>query len=415
MFVITSWGAKKENVPLSLSGENSINYDLPESSSEVKDEELKNKLDAFRAVYGKNTDKSALAGLSDLEDIDNDFESSYSTEDERALSNIMKRDSINRALTSQSQSDLKKITSLINARNKPEAPEKAYASTARTGGDEKDEFNKRFGHLFNKGTSIDQLNGGQKYGQYGSNNSDPDNFEEASMRIFKQQMDYVDSMNQAKAMALNSPQSQYQQPTGQKGFASKNFQPNQQDREVLAIKYSQSSNGFNTVLATKKTNTAGIPAIIDEDRKGMTSTRIRLKLMSDMIVGDNLLKKGTYIYAFVSGFSTQRVMLTISQIMYKGENLNVNIDVYDNDGYMGLYVPNSVFREFTKEVGDQSTRGLSTITTSEDDNQLTQSLIKSLFSGGANATSSLIKANKAQFKYNYKIFLKENTQSKAQL
>src|SRR3546814_13027626 len=76
------------------------------------------------------------------------------------------------------------------------------------------------------------------------------------------------------------------------------------------------------------------------------------------MAGGNLIRKGTYLYAEINGFSAQRVKLTVSSIMYKGTVLPVRLEVYDHDVLPGLYVPASAFREFSRELGGSASQVL---------------------------------------------------------
>ena len=119
--------------------------------------------------------------------------------------------------------------------------------------------------------------------------------------------------------------------------------------------------------------------------------------------------KGTYLYAIVTGFQISRLNLSISQIFYQNQTYPVSLDVYDNDGYLGLYVPGSAFREFTKEIGTQGTNGLSSLQTSDNSSPLS-GLLNQLFKTTTTTATNLIKKEKAFVKYNYIIYLKENNQ-----
>jgi hypothetical protein len=113
------------------------------------------------------------------------------------------------------------------------------------------------------------------------------------------------------------------------------------------------------------------------------------------------------VYGVITGFQTQRVNISVSQIMFEGRPLPVRLDVFDNDGYLGLYVPGSNFREFSKEVGTQGTNGLSSIYTSNGTTDATSSIISKLFTTTGNSINKVIRKDKAFLKYNYIIYLKE--------
>ncbi|RYZ54908.1 MAG: conjugative transposon protein TraM, partial [Chitinophagaceae bacterium] len=59
-----------------------------------------------------------------------------------------------------------------------------------------------------------------------------------------------------------------------------------------------------------------IQGMIDQTLVGYAGSRVTIKLLSEVRVGATLLKKGTLLYALISGFSPQRVLLNISSIAF---------------------------------------------------------------------------------------------------
>src|SRR5690606_6695837 len=227
-------------------------------------------------------------------------------------------------------------------------------------------------------------------------NSDVDPYAE-NMRIFKEQMKLVDS--------LQNPD-KYIEETNDDVLV-----PTEQPLEVLNA--TSISDKFNTIRSNAS-NEQSIMAIIDDDQNAIAGDRVRIKLLSDIYVGDNLIKKGSYMYAYISGFQTSRVNLMVEQIVYNNRPLRVSLTVYDNDGYMGLYVPSSNFREFTKTLGTQSTRGIGSFQMSQgEDNmaQMGQSLLRRLLSTSGQSLGKLIGRNKVNLKYNYIIYLIDNSKT----
>lgn len=71
-----------------------------------------------------------------------------------------------------------------------------------------------------------------------------------------------------------------------------------------------SSDYFNTLAVNEKEPTL-IKAIIDENVKAVDGSRVRLRLLDDVEIGEIVVKKGAYLYAIMSGFSSQRVKGTV--------------------------------------------------------------------------------------------------------
>src|SRR3546814_11126190 len=83
------------------------------------------------------------------------------------------------------------------------------------------------------------------------------------------------------------------------------------------VKSNAAAFAFNTVLPENQERL--IQAIVDERITGYAGSRLRIRLLDDIMAGGNLIRKGTYLYAEINGFSAQRVKLTVSSIMYKGK------------------------------------------------------------------------------------------------
>ena len=111
-----------------------------------------------------------------------------------------------------------------------------------------------------------------------------------------------------------------------------------------------------SMLFTRKRKNSFIKAVIDENNKGFWK-QIRFRLLEDIFVSNRKISKGSILYGQISGFSMQRVDLTIVSVFTKGEIFPVNLSIYDVDGMKGLYVPQSVFRDMIREMGSNSVQG----------------------------------------------------------
>ena len=111
----------------------------------------------------------------------------------------------------------------------------------------------------------------------------------------------------------------------------------------------QTSEYFNTI-ATNEPEHKLVEAIVDEDVNAVDGSRVRLRLLDDIDMGERTVPSGTCLYCTMSGFGQQRVKGTIQSILYQDELIKVNLSLYDTDGMEGLYVPRSSFRQTTKDV-----------------------------------------------------------------
>jgi len=229
-----------------------------------------------------------------------------------------------------------------------------------------------------------------------SSNQQKLNTEPDPITVFRQQMALIDSMGKANDPDFKAEQSRQRQIE----LAEKESK----ERVKLSVrKASDSSPIFNTIQPVQEHNF--ISAIIDEDVTGYAGSRLRIRLLEDMTAGRFLIKQGSYLYAQVSGFSAQRVSLTVSTIMQGDKILPVNLCLYDYDGLPGLYVPASIFREFSKELGGNSVQGINLQNQAETNSQLVMSMVQKMFQSTSTAVTKLIRQNKARIKYNTRVYL----------
>ena len=111
---------------------------------------------------------------------------------------------------------------------------------------------------------------------------------------------------------------------------------NEEASEVVK-KVKTASDYFNT-LAKDAREPKLIQAIIDENIKAVDGSRVRLRLLDDVEIGECVLKRGSYLYATVSGFASGRVKGSINSILVNDELVKVSLSLYDTDGLEGLYV-----------------------------------------------------------------------------
>jgi len=216
--------------------------------------------------------------------------------------------------------------------------------------------------------------------------------EKDPMDIFKQQMAYIDSVNKAHDPAAKTAQ------------RKKEAQP--EAEPALAVhKAPAPIADFNTVRPGKDDDF--IKVVIDENLTGYVSSRIRLRLLDDITVGTTLIAKDSYLYALVTGFSGQRVNLSVKSILCNGHILPVKLEVYDLDGLPGLYVPESAFRDFTKDLGTNTVQGVTIDDsgTGSAADQLAMSTVSKLFESTSSAIAGIIRKNKAKIKYNTYLYL----------
>lgn len=177
--------------------------------------------------------------------------------------------------------------------------------------------------------------------------------------------------------------------------------------EEVVKKHMMTSDYFNTI-ATNEPEHKLIRAIVDEDIKAVDGSRVRLRLLDDIDIGERTLSKGSYLYCTLSGFGQQRIKGSVKSVLVDDELVKVSLSIYDTDGLEGLYVPKSSFTETTKDIASGAVSqnmnfndGSSTSTTGRWGMQALQNAYQKT----ANAISKNIRKNKVKVKYGTQVYL----------
>ena len=184
--------------------------------------------------------------------------------------------------------------------------------------------------------------------------------------------------------------------------------PAEDDKASEVVKKVKTSSDYFNTLAKDAREPKLIQAIIDEDIKAVDGSRVRLRLLDDIEINESVVKRGTYLYATVSGFSSGRVKGNISSILVDDELVKVSLSLYDTDGMEGLYVPNSQFRETSKDVASGAMSGSMSMNTGTYGNRLAQwgmQAVNNAYQKTSNAISKAIKKNKVKLKYGTFVYL----------
>ncbi|KQR91440.1 conjugal transfer protein TraM [Chryseobacterium sp. Leaf180] len=221
------------------------------------------------------------------------------------------------------------------------------------------------------------------------------------VKYLKQQMLVMDSLEKSR-----DPEYQSKLAAEQKLRANKD-KMTEFLNSTFNVSKSGMSNEFNAFYREKENSF--IKAVIDENSKGFLGSRIRFRLLEDIFVGNKKIIKGSVLYGQISGFSMQRVDLTIVSVFTKGEIYPVNLSIYDVDGTKGLYVPESVFRDMIREMGTNSVQGTPLDIGGKG---FFSSIGTSLFTSTSKSIANLIKTNTAKLKYNSYVFLIDEKQLK---
>ena len=349
-FVIDLFHTEKAEIPDGLATTEYLNPDLPEAK--MKGDGIGNKYESMLKSYGKIDDYSALGNIErNEEDIREEYESKYTDEEREQL----------------------------------EAQEAAKLA----------EMQRQLQESAQKGQEIAQ----------GGSPSEEDRIARSKQR----EQEAMDELNRAIAQArLQAQQSMMPAATdtadaGQregKVEASDKKKTNDDEPQEVVKKVKVTSDYFNTLCDNDK-ETSLIKAIIDENIKAVDGSRVRLRLLDDIEINDVVVPKGSYLYATMSGFDSQRVKGNVQSIMVDDDIVKVSLALYDTDGLEGLYVPSSQFRETTKDVGSGALSNTSSLTNSSttSGNSLATwgaQTITNAVQKTSNAISKAIKKNNAK-------------------
>ncbi len=166
--------------------------------------------------------------------------------------------------------------------------------------------------------------------------------------------------------------------------------------------------GFNTSVGESKTvvkNT--IKACVHVDQTITDGQAIRLRLLESLKAGSVIIPENSTISGktFLVG---ERMNIIISGIEYQGKIIPVELNVFDTDGQIGIFVPGSMEVSAIKDVAGNvgNSIGTSFNITKNAGEQITADLSKALIQGGSQYISKKARLVKVHLKAGYQVFLK---------
>jgi len=263
----------------------------------------------------------------------------------------------------------------------------------------------------------DQLDASRRRGEAMGNDSIASPLDKGQQR----QQEALDELNKALAEARLKGQKMVEQPseiadnqtdlsnTGQvKQNENAVSQPAEDEETQTVVKAKKPASAYFNTLAENEPEPRLIKAIIDENIKAVDGSRVRLRLLDDVEINGVMLSKGSYMYATMSGFGSQRVKGNVKSLMVDDELVKVNLTIYDTDGLEGLYVPSSSFRETSKDIASGAMSSNMSINNGSYSNSFTQwgmQAIQNAYQQTSNAISKAIRKNKATLKYGTFVYL----------
>lgn len=354
-------------------GKDSLQVNAAGVSDQVKNQGLSGKLDAYRNKFKQADGYTAVGSIADETKVQAQVSSSYNDREKRKL------DSIDQVMK-------RKYGTPVAQQNGLSRYGQDFMGYRNSGNPSKTEQDRALAIALSKIRQNGQV---QNEAEIKKDPADP-------MQIFRAQMALVDSMGKANDPSLIEKREKERQiEIAEKEAKTK--------KKIPVKKANAGIGNFNTIISSE--DERPISAIIDQDITGFSGSRLRIRLLDDIMAGKFMVRKGTYLYATVSGFSAQRVSLTVSSVFCGGEILPINLQIYDNDGLAGIYVPSSAFREFTRDLGGSTSQGISIQQQAENNNQLVMGILSKMFQSTTTAVNKLIRSNKVKIRYNTQIYL----------
>lgn len=360
-----------KSVGVALEEKNEINIEIPEPSDKSK-EGLQDKFDSYLDNFKDKKEHSAIQSLEEnggqSQKLNGDIGGSLYTEDE-----IRKLDSLNdlRGATARL-----KVQQGVDAKNNPQVN-----NTARN--------NTRQSQRGNQRKSAAEL----------------------EKEDFIEQMRLIDS--------IQSPEKYIKKEVKPKvNLDSLRLAEEKGNEKSFLISNKPENTLFNANIRGK--NESQIKAILDEGLTVYEGSRVRIRLLTDLYIDQHLLEKGKYLYGIVSGFSAQRVQVSISSVILEDRIYPINVTVYDNDGIPGFYVPDSKFREIANQLGNnmvQNSNSLGQQNSSTGEPQAEQQkfmfdMINSAYKTATSTVKNMLNKNKAHLKYNTVVYLINENENK---
>lgn len=351
-----------------------LNSNLP--TANFKDDGIGGRTDNMKKSFGDITDYSAVDNIDrdDRQALD-EFNSRYSDEERRLLETDAAR-------RSEELDRLREMQEAINAN-----AEKGAGMTGGNGSSLPTEEERLARAQDRQDAAMEELNRALAEARL------------TGRRAVQQARDTI--VSDAVAMASHEKEREIED-----NGAVRSIDENAKASEVVKAGIGK-SDYFNTI-ADNEPSPSLIKAIIDEDISAVDGSRVRLRLLDEILIDDVILKKGSYIYATMSGFGKQRVKGSVTSIMACDELFKVNLSLYDTDGLEGLYVPQSKFRETAKNVGAGAMSGSMNLNSGAGSDQVKTwglNALNNAYQKTANAISKAISQNKVHLKYGTQVFL----------
>lgn len=165
---------------------------------------------------------------------------------------------------------------------------------------------------------------------------------------------------------------------------------------------------FGTQTDTKNTEHSknSIKGIVHETKTMTTESTISIRLSESMRVGRTEIPSGTLLKA-TSKFQNARLQLIISSIEYQGSIYPVEINVHDNDGQLGLFIPYSPEQNAVTDIVGSTgqTSGTNVMMTQSAGQQIAADLSRGVVQGLSGYFQKRVRQQKVKVKAGHQVLL----------
>ena len=154
-----------------------------------------------------------------------------------------------------------------------------------------------------------------------------------------------------------------------------------------------------------KNSSHSIRAVIHGEQKDITTaSQVKIRLLDNVNVAGISIPRHTMVYAKAS-FTANRILLNIESIAYNDNVYPFDAQIFDVDGFEGLYIPDNAVNDAGKETTSNTLSGEGVgITTTQ---RTLSKIITTTSSAVKSAASNKIRETKVTLPANYKLIIKQ--------
>lgn len=103
--------------------------------------------------------------------------------------------------------------------------------------------------------------------------------------------------------------------------------------------------------------TSAIEAVVHETQTLVNGSVIKLRLLQAVFINQVKIDKGSMLSGIVT-LNNERLNINISSVLYRNNLFHVKMQVYDQDGLAGIFIPGTISRDVARQSANNSVQGL---------------------------------------------------------